>query len=426
MSLSGAMNSAVSALKAQSQALSMISDNLANSSTTGYKGTTASFSTIVTQMYSGTAYPSGGVRANGVQNVSEQGLISSTSTATNLALDGNGMFVVRYGTGDQSMYFTRDGEFYPDHSGNLVTDQGYYLLGWPTDANGNTSSSSELDLEVINISDNASSVAASTKATIYAKLPATATSGTTYNTTSLTVYNSLGVEATVPVNWTKTSTSNQWTVTYGTYNSVSNQYEILDTSGNVLGTVNSPASTSTLNFDTSGNLVTSTSTINTLGITWASGATTAANSSITMDFSGINQTSSGSRVSVTSQSTDGHSYGSLLGVTTAKDGTITANYSNGQAIPIYKVAVATFPNYNGLDQLSNNVYAQTSESGDYTLHTATDGGAGAISGSALENSTVDTADEFSKMIVAQQAYSAASQVITSAKDMFDTLLSAVR
>jgi len=113
-------------------------------------------------------------------------------------------------------------------------------------------------------------------------------------------------------------------------------------------------------------------------------------------------------------------------VTIGSDGTVTASYDNGQAIPIYKVALATFPNYDGLAAMSNGVYQASSYSGDYTLHTAGMGGSGTIDGSSLESSTVDTADEFTRMIVAQQAYSAASQVITTAKGMYDSLISAMR
>jgi flagellar hook protein FlgE len=116
----------------------------------------------------------------------------------------------------------------------------------------------------------------------------------------------------------------------------------------------------------------------------------------------------------------------MNGVEILKDGTVVATYDNGDEVAIYKIPVATFPSYNGMSLNSDGFYEQTYGSGNYTLNEAGTSSAGEISGSSLEASTVDTADEFSKMIVSQQAYSAASQMISTCDDMYDDLMSAVR
>ena len=149
----------------------------------------------------------------------------------------------------------------------------------------------------------------------------------------------------------------------------------------------------------------------------------------TGETDGLTQYASGSddpQVEIQSVDPNGFAYGHLTGVTISKDGTVTASYDNGQSLPIYKIAVATFPNSDGLQVKSDNVYAMTGDSGGYTLHIAGDGGSGKIDGSSVEESNVSTADQLSLMIVCQQNYSAASQVISTCKTMFDDLISAVR
>lgn len=403
MSLSSAMNTAVSALKAQSKALSVISNNLANSGTTGYKSVTTSFSSLVTQMYSGTNYNGAGVSASARQNVSNQGKIETTANSTDMALDGNGMFVVRYGSNNDSMYFTRNGEFSKDENGYLVSNN-YYLMGWPTDENGKvTTSQSSATLDRINITKNVSSVKASGTAKINADLGPNTTTGDS-STSSMEVYDSLGNLHTVTMTWKKTGT-NAWDLNFSSADGTTS-----------LGTT-------PLAFDGNGKLTTPASGNVTLPFNWSNGSNA---SSIQVDLSNLTQTYKGTGVSQASATSDGRTAGKLLGVAVGGDGTVTATYDNGQSIPIFKVAVATFSNYDGLSALSNGVYQKSNSSGDYSLHSAGEGGSATVKGSRLESSTVDTADEFTRMIVAQQAYSAASQVITSSKTMYDSLISAVR
>jgi flagellar hook protein FlgE len=169
-----------------------------------------------------------------------------------------------------------------------------------------------------------------------------------------------------------------------------------------------------------------------IGVTWSNGA---AASNIALNLgtvgktNGLTQDASGETtpaVNVTSITSDGLAYGKLSSIAVGKNGVVNATYSNGQTIAIYKLAVATFADPDALAAHSDGMYSSTVSSGNATLQTSGSNGAGTIFGSELESSTTDTSGQFSNMISAQQAYSAASQVITTVNKMFDTLISAMR
>lgn len=422
MSLTGALSSAISSLSAQSQSIAMVSDNLANSSTYGYKTTYASFEALVTGSSNVAGYSSGGVISNSRSQVTQQGLLVSSTTATNLAISGSGFFVVSPSTNSKEVYYTRNGEFSTDSNGYL-TNNGYYLMGWRTDADGNvvggesTGTLSAIDTNIV-----ASIAGATTSTSIQANLPADAAVGDTF-TSDMLVYDSLGTSHSVKITWTKTDT-NSWSASFG-------DPTLSSDSSKTSGTVSSSAITITFNSD--GTLASTSPSPPTLSITgWT---TNAASSSISLNLGtvgkadGLSQYSTGTSsptVDVTSITSDGMAYGTLTGVSIGGDGIVSASYSNGHTIAIYKIPLATFTNPNGLQAMTGGIYAQTSASGGSTLHEAGTGGAGDIKGGALESSTTDSSTEFSTMIAAQQAYSASAQVITAVNKMFDTLLSAVR
>jgi flagellar hook protein FlgE len=131
-------------------------------------------------------------------------------------------------------------------------------------------------------------------------------------------------------------------------------------------------------------------------------------------------------ISITSVSQDGLRFGEFEKAYVDESGMVVAVFDNGQNRAIYQIPLANFNNPNGLQGFSNNVYAMTVASGDYTLNIPGYGGVGEIQGYALESSTVDTSEELTDMIIAQQAYSAASQVVSTTQDMFDDLMSATR
>jgi flagellar hook protein FlgE len=425
MSLSGALSSAISALAAQSSALSMISDNISNVNTTGYKTTSAMFNDLVTASSSSSAYSAGGVSVSGFANITQQGLLAATTTTTNVAIQGAGFFVTTDALGNGSTFYTRNGAFAPDASGFLVNN-GFYLEGWRTDSSGNiVGSQSASNLQPVNTQVATTSAAPSTKTSIAANLPSDAAAGATF-TSSMTIYDSLGNPASIQITWTKDPTAtNQWTATFADPTSTTDTSTPIGT----IGTANNPL---TITFNSDGSLATPT-TAPTISVTgWTDGA---ADSNVALNLGtpgktdGLTQNASGETspsVNVRSIVPDGFAFGTLSGISIGKNGMVNATYSNGNTIPIYQLAVATFPAPNSLNAHSGGMYSATIDSGNANLQTSGTNGAGIIFGSELESSTTDTSGQFSNMISAQQAYSAASQVVTTVNKMFDTLISAMR
>ncbi|WFU83164.1 flagellar hook protein FlgE [Bradyrhizobium sp. CIAT3101] len=421
MSLTGALSSAISALSAQSQSLSMISDNIANTSTTGYKTTSAMFDDLVTASSNATSYASGGVTVSGRANITQQGLLAATSNATDVAIQGSGFFVVTSATSGGTTSYTRNGAFSTDNAGYLENN-GSYLEGWRTDSDGNVvGNESASNLEAINTQVASTSGSATTKTTIAANLPSDAATGDTY-TSSMTVYDSLGAANSMQVTWTKTGT-NTWSASFANPTSTS---DTTTATGTASGTI-------AITFNSDGSLASTSPSPATVAVTgWTDGA---ADSTITMSLGtaggtdGLTQYASGETtptVNVTSISSDGLSYGKLSSISIGKNGIVDATYSNGQTIAIYKIAVATFADPTGLSAASDGLYSATVTSGNAALQASGENGAGTIYGSELESSTTDTSSQFSSMISAQQAYSAASQVISTVSKMYDTLISAMR
>ncbi|MFN4281210.1 MAG: flagellar hook protein FlgE [Alphaproteobacteria bacterium] len=214
MSLYGAMYAGVSGLNAQSQAMSVISDNIANVNTTGYKATASRFSTLVTQQSLTHSYAPGGVLFNRVAQIDGQGLLQSSTSATDLAISGDGFFVVRglsnAGAADP-FYYTRAGSFTPDAAGFLRNTAGYYLMGWETDATGqplNGNITALTSLEAVNVSGVAGTATPTTEISMGINLPGGAAVGDNY-ITNVQIYDSLGVTHDLAFNWTK-NTLNAW------------------------------------------------------------------------------------------------------------------------------------------------------------------------------------------------------------------------
>ena len=424
--LNSSMNIAVSALLSESAAVSNISNNLANTSTVGYKTTTASFASLVSGSGSYTSFTGAGVSVDPTQDLLSQGTLVGTNTPTNLAVDGDGWFVVSRNVASNTYYYTRAGDFSADDSGYLVNGSGYYLMGWATDRNGNiTSTKTASGLSAINVEDSSGTAAATTTLDIKEILPADATATSTY-TQAATIYDSLGTEHTLTITYTKTA-ANTWTAAVAT------------TGGTVALTQNgATVTTGAITFNDDGTLSTTSGTASSgdihIGITWTNGA---ANSAITWDLGTAGSTDGLSQYTTTesggtpalvlkSITQDGLRFGSFTGVSIDQDGTVYAKFTNGISYPIYVIPLAQFANDNGLDAKSGTVYSSSAESGAASLAVANYGAAGAVQSGEVESSTADTATEFSALIVAQQAYSAASEVISTVQTMYENLMSAKR
>lgn len=430
MSLSAALSAAVSSLSAQSIALAAISENIANSSTTAYKVKDTSFEAVLSGvMSSGSGSSTSGVKAQTSQAMLVQGTIASTAVDTNLAISGSGYFVVSDdpAAGASAVAYSRNGSFSTDSDGLLVNSEGYYLMGYATDADGELTGSKTLsNLTAIDVSAITSPAQATSSASLSANLPSNAAIGDTF-TSSTEIFDSLGNSHNLEQTWTKTA-ENTWTLSLSGLTSASD-------SSTSTGTA-SP-STFTLTFNEGGSLasVSPSAKGDDAAIAFTVDFLTgAADAAITMDLGTIggvdgltqySDTSSNIDIEIDQTSQDGYAAGALTGVSIGVDGLVTATFDNGSSRAIYQIPLATFTNDDGLSQVSGAIYKATTQAGLLKLSLPGDG-SGSLVTSALEGSATDTSTEFNKMIIAQQAYSAASQVVSTANSMFDTLLQAVR
>jgi flagellar hook protein FlgE len=415
------MFSGVSGLNAQSQSLGMISDNISNVNTIGYKTAQASFSTLVTRQ-TGTTYAPGGVRSAPVYDIVRQGLLQASANNTDMAISGDGFFVLteqNTPTAADTRFYSRAGQFAADSEGYLKSPAGFFLQGWRTDLNGvpTTPNTSLLTgLESIRVNSVSGSASPTSTVDLGLNLPASATTGAT-QTTSVTVFDSLGVSNTITLTWTKQAAANNWVVTAAAPNAGSVEE----------GTVGSGTPYSvTVVFNGDGTPATfdgaATPPVMALG-TWSSGAN---DSLITMNMgtanvaNGITQFSSTYTVSFLNQ--DGTQFGNFFGVKVDDQGIVTALFDNGETQRIYKIPIATFPNPNGLDTRTGTAFTQSENSGDFFLRSAGEANAGTIAPSALESSTSDLAEEFTNLIITQRAYAASTKIIQTADEMLDELI----
>ncbi len=406
MSLFAALNTSISGMAAQSTKLSTIGDNIANASTTGYKRADAEFETLLGNEAT-SDYQSGGVQSVTRYGVTDQGLISSTSSTTDLAVSGNGFFVVQDSAGGTAL--TRAGSFVPDASGDLINTAGYKLMGYSLAGGGAASA-----LSVVNISSQALAAAASNTGTLSVNLPSTATavaaaslpstnaSGATYTEkTSLVAYDNLGTAVNLDVYLTKTG-ANSWEA------AIYNQAGAAAGAGFPYSA--GPMTTQALTFDpTTGNL----SSGSTLSVAIPNGNTVA------IDMSKSTQLATG--FSVSAGTVDGSSPSKLDHITIGKDGTVTSVYANGITNATYRIPLADVQSPNNLTPLTGNVYAVNGDSGPMVVGTANTGGLGKIDSSSLESSTVDLATELTNMISAQRGYEANSKVLQTTSDMLSVL-----
>ncbi|HVW23846.1 MAG TPA: flagellar hook protein FlgE [Minicystis sp.] len=432
-----AMNTGVSGLQAEDQALSVAGDNIANVDTVGFKEQRAIFEDVLGHsILAGTAssIPGSGVRVGSVQQEFTQGSITNTGVSTDVALNGDGFFVVN-GTVDgvTGNFYTRAGQMNIDANGNLVNSTGLNVQGYAANADGT------LQAAVTSLKVPTSSLAphATTTATITANLDTNANASdgailtaawdaqnptqTSNYSTSMTVYDSLGSAHTMDVYFRRTGTN-----TYE-YHALVDGNDVNPPSP---GT-NVEVGTGTLNFTTNGALndVTTTTPISVSfnGATGAQAIDLDFGKSITAGGTGLDGTTGfASPSSVSSQSQDGYASGDFSGVSIDGTGLVQGLYTNGQKIAIGQLAVAKFRSNDGLGRAGQNVWIETRDSGTAAIGKAGTGGRAAVTAGALEASNVDLATEFVSLIQHQRAFSANSKTITTADDMLQELINIKR
>jgi flagellar hook protein FlgE len=428
MSLYGALNIGVAGLAANSAALSATSSNIANVNTVGYKTQNANFETFLnTSGLVGNS--SAGVSSVITQDVSTQGLPTSTSSPTDLSISGNGFFVVATGTTSAAtQQFTRAGSFSPDENGNLKNVAGFYLMGYPLDSLGNVPTNTS-SLSVVNISSLSGKARPTDNLGIQANLQSSSTPVPGYTTGQMTsgvvtpafqrtinVYDSLGGSQPLTYSFVKTG-ANAWAYEASYAGSASN-----------ISTAN-PIATGTVTFNSDGTLKNVNGAAPASGsfnvtIPWAA-STGLVPQTIKVDLGAVNGTSGLTQFDAASTlkgtSPNGSPFGAITGVQVGKDGTVTALFSNGLSQNVYKIPIATFTNPDGLGQVTGNAYIATKSSGAASVNLASTGSAGSITAQTLEGSTVDLATEFTNLITTQRAYSASARIITTADQMLQQL-----
>ena len=444
MGVSSSLYSGVSGLNANGNAMSVIGNNIANANTIGFKSSRAIFGDLLSSQISG----SGGVSQVGrgvglsiVDNVFSQGTFENTETNTDLAVEGAGFFIVSDpSTGNAVNHYTRAGAFRFDSEGNMVNPEGYNVMGYNLDENGdtigdltpiraNTESFTQAGpTENIDLNTNLDSDSVVLNGGVF---DVTDPANTSNYATSIQVYDSLGSTHLMTTYFTKTSDQN-WE-----YNLVVDGGEVNGGTSGVLEVVG----TGTLEFDANGDLIridgtdlyttpgdTSsdpvlprpTATTGAGNLDWVNGAVQTQEIAIDMQT-----TQYASPSVVVSQEQDGYGTGTLVKLSVDEFGNVIGNFSNGTPRKLMRLALAKFTNPNALDKAGNNMYAQSNDSGVPVIGTV-GSGVGSIFTNALELSNVDLAQEFVKMITTQRGFSANSKTITTTDEMLAEVINLKR
>jgi flagellar hook protein FlgE len=424
MSLLNAMYSGVSGLSAEGEALGVVGDNVANANTVGFKESRAVFEDVL----GGAAGHTGagaGVRMQRTQQIFAEGTMLNTGQPTDIALSGDGFFVVNGNMdGVNGDFYTRAGQTSLRSDGTLVNPQGLALQGYKANSDGTFSSKiGSMVLQTAALPPKTTD-----KIAITANLDASANPpttpfdpqnpGPTSNfSTSMKVYDSLGNAHSADVYFEKTA-AGQW------------NYHVLSPGADVAGGMagqNTEIATGQLTFTTGGALQSNTLTAG--GTVSYNGA--AANQPLTFNFgtpiagggTGLDgATQFGAASNVSAQSQNGYASGDLSGVKIDGQGVVSGVYTNGQTVAVGQLAIAKFRSNDGLARAGHNMWTATKDSGDAAVGTAGAGGRAALATGALEQSNVDVATQFVDLISHQRAFQANSKTITTADQMLQELM----
>ncbi len=397
-------------MAAQANRLSTIGDNIANSSTIGYKRATADFETVLGNQTSGT-YTAGGVATQIRYGISAQGQLNSTSSVTDLAVQGNGFFVVQGANGATAL--TRAGSFVPDAAGNLVNTAGYSLMGYNLTDGSSATANGTGGLQVINLSKQSLTANPTTAGSLVFNVLANAdvvsgtpnSDATSYTSkTSVVASDDLGNAVTFDVYLAKTADGTWQATTY-------NRADADKTSGG-FPYGSGPISDQKLIYsDTSGKLTSVDGNTSPLALA----IQVPGGQMMNLDVSQSTQLAA--PFNVTTATVNGSAPSKLDHITIGDDGIVTSVYANGIQQQTYRIPLANVPSADNLTPLTGDVYEPSLASGTMTIGTATTGTLGTIRSSALENSTVDLATELTSMISTQRSYEANSKVIQASSDL---------
>src|SRR6185437_8385671 len=399
-------NIALTGLNAANEALSVTANNLANTATVGFKGSRAEFADLFASTQQGVSATAvgNGVAVSEVAQQFAQGNIETTGNNLDLAISGNGFFTV---SDNGALEYTRDGQFQLDADGNVVNAQGLHLQVYPPLANGGFNTGGLADLS---LTTNESAPQATSTAQITANLPANATqppdatfsptdANSFNNSTSLTVYDSLGAAHTATLYFIKGATANTWSTQ-------------LTVDGTAVGTPQA------LTYSNAGALTApANGDITFPAYTPATGA-----AAMNMVFNFGNTTQYGDNFGVTAVQQNGFTTGKLTGISIDSTGVVQARFTNGRSINLGQVAMANFANPQGLQQLGNASWAATNASGQAVAGVAGNSGFGTIQSGSVEESNVDTTSALVDMITAQRNFQANAQMIQTDDQITQTII----
>lgn len=405
------MSSALSGLRNHQVMLDVVGNDIANVSTVGFKSSSVLFSDVLTQTLNGAAAPGAqtggtnpaqiglGSRLSATVQSFTQGAIQRTGRTTDIAIQGDGFFVVS--NGNENLY-TRAGSFMLDANGNLTTPDGMFVQGWQADAVGNINTNAGTTPIEIRVGELLPPTQSS-EIDLGGNLAADAPIGTT-TTLTVSAYDDQGVP--IPLNLTFTkSAANEWTVT---------------------GSAGIPAAAialtdNVLTFDGTGEMTVPADR----NINIAGGVIPNMPAAISIDLGGadqpgrLTQYAGATTASITQQ--NGSPAGSLQSFNVGQDGTIVGAYSNGKTRPIGQVALAVFANPGGLERVAG-VWRETPNSGLSQIGTPGAGGRGLMSSGTLEMSNVDLAEEFTRLIIAQRGFQGNARVVTTADEILQEVV----
>lgn len=417
MSIMSSFYSSLSGLDTHGIAMQVIGDNIANVKTTGFKSSSAHFEDVLGVSLTGVAggnQTGAGTEIAAVDVNFIQGSLETTDIGTDVAINGKGFFAVRDPLSSENFY-SRAGHFILDNQGFYVNPQGYRVQGYLYDTEGVNLLETLADIQINQ--NTMISPKVTNEVDMILNLDASATpktwdindpSASSHFSTALTIFDSLGQYHQTQVFFTKTADQTwEW-------------HALIDGSETQAGTpgVFEEYGSGTIEFDTSGQLTTA------MPVNFYTGALVFENGTTppvtTVDFTESTQYGAQSAINKIQQ--DGYTAGTISAVGIDEEGNLIANYTNGKRKMMARLALADFPNLNGLSRIGSTLYQATTTSGDPLQNKPGVAGMGNISPSMLEESNVDLAAEFIKMIIIQRGYQANTKVITTTDDMLATLI----
>jgi flagellar hook protein FlgE len=397
---------ALSGLNAAQADLTVTANNIANTATSGFKGSRAEFAELFSVSPQGVSSNAigNGVRVSNVAQQFTQGNIDFTDNSLDLALSGQGFFILNDGG---ALAYTRAGAFQVDSQGYIVNARQQRLQVYPPSTNGQFNTGALSDIQLVT---SESAPSATTAVDVTLNLPANASPPTVAtfdpanvnsynNATSLTTYDSLGAAHTATMYFTKTANPNEWTTQ-------------LYVDGNAVGTAQ------TLQYDSNGALTSPAG--GTITFPAYTPATGAADMNMTFDFGTTTQYGGSFNVNAITQ--DGYTTGRLIGIDIDSTGVVQARFTNGRSTALGQVALANFANPQGLQQLGDTNWAETFASGQALRGQAGNSGFGLVQSGALEASNVDITEQLVNMITAQRNFQANAQMISTADAITQTII----